>query len=136
MSDKQPRPQAPVTALSKPYWDAAAQGRLLIQACGACGTLRHYPRLLCDQCYSNEVEWKELSRRGNVHSWTVAHHAFHPSFSAELPYTLVTIDLQEGTRALGRWRGETPYIGQPVRGEFEAIDAAFDLVFSSDDQAE
>lgn len=123
------KPTPPPSDLSKPYWDAAAAGQLLIQGCGACGTLRHYPRLLCDQCYSDEVIWKVASGRGTVHSWTVAHHAFHPAFVGELPYTIVTIDLAEGPRALGRWRGETPYIGQPVEGRFEDSDGALGLVF-------
>jgi uncharacterized protein len=131
MNEKDTRPAPPITELSRPYWEAAAQGKLLVQACRACGTLRHYPRLLCDQCYSRDVDWTELSRRGTVHSWTVAHHAFHPSFRGELPYTLVTVDLDEGTRALGRWRGEPPTIGQAVKGEFEACDAALDLVFEA-----
>src|SRR6476660_7137952 len=98
---EKPRPQP--TPLSKPYWDAAADGRLVLQQCGACGKVRHYPRLICDACYSDAVTWKEATGRGRVHSWTVAHHAFHAAFKDELPYTLVTVDLDEGVRALGRW---------------------------------
>lgn len=123
------RPTPPPSDLSRPYWEAAAKGQLLLQSCAACGALRHYPRLLCDQCYSDEVVWKEASRRGTVHSWTVAHHAFHPAFAGDLPYTIVTIDLEEGLRALGRWQGETPFIGQKVIGQFEPANGTLDLVF-------
>ena len=122
-------PQVP-TELSRPYWEGAAAGRLMIQRCAACGKLRHYPRLLCDTCYSDAVEWVEASRRGTIHSWTVSHHAFHPAFKAELPYTLVTVDLEEGVRALGRWSGETPFIGQKVAGAFVARADGLDLVFA------
>lgn len=129
MSDIQPRPPQVPNELSQPFWDAAQTGRLLLQQCGNCGKLRHYPRMLCDACYSEEVKWQEASGRGAIHSWTVAHHPFHPSFAPEVPFTLVTIDLEEGPRALGRWRGPAPSIGLPVIGKFEAREGGVDLVF-------
>jgi uncharacterized protein len=129
------RPQPPANPLSRPYWEAAAQGRLLLQYCAACGLPRHYPRLLCSACYSDRVEWRQAAISGQVHSWTVAHHAFHPAFKHDLPYTLVTIDLDAGVRALGRWAGaQTPRIGQPVQGEFQPHDAGVDLVFMPQSQ--
>lgn len=125
------KPTPPQSELARPYWEAAAQGKLLLQSCGICGKVRHYPRLLCDACYSDAVAWTPSSASGIVHSWTVAHHAFHPAFAAELPYTLVTVDLVEGVRALGRWRSDVPMsIGMPVNGVFEARDGGVDLVFS------
>ena len=132
---------APVpNELSRPYWEAAAQGRLVLQCCSACAVVRHYPRVLCDVCYSSAVHWQPASGRGTLHSWTVAHHAFHPAFAAEVPYVLVTVDLEEGVRALGRWRGAVPGsgsgsdapvigIGAPVHGAFEAREGGVDLVF-------
>ena len=130
MNEKPPKPAQTPSDLSGPFWAGAAAGRLMIQRCTACGKLRHYPRLLCDACYGDGVEWVEASRRGTIHSWTVAHHAFHPAFKAELPYTLVTVDLEEGVRALGRWRGGAPAIGVPVVGRFEARTDGVDLVFA------
>ena len=124
------RPTPPPSELSRPFWEAAAQGRLVIQACAACGTLRHYPRLLCSHCHSDAATWQPASGQGLIHSWTVSHHAFHPSFVAELPYTLVTVDLDEGVRALGRWVGPAALaIGQPVLGRFEPREGGVDLVF-------
>ena len=130
MSEIQARPPQIPTDLSRPFWEGAQQGRLLIQRCTGCGTLRHYPRLLCDQCYLDAADWIEASGRGVIHSWTVSHHAFHPSFKAELPYTLVTVDLEEGVRALGRWRGGALTIGLKVQGKFETREEGVDLVFT------
>ena len=132
MSQTIARPVPPASALYAAYWVGAAACRLLIQRCTGCGMLRHYPRLLCSSCYSTAVDWVEASRRGAIHSWTVAHHAYHPSFAAELPYILVTVDLDEGVRALGRWRGDTPTIGQQAHGRFEAREGGVDLVFTPD----
>lgn len=129
MNDMPAKPAPPDSDLSRPYWEAAARGELLIQGCASCGALRHYPRLLCDQCYSDAASWTVASGRGAIHSWTVAHHAFHPAFIAELPYTIVTVDLEEGPRALGRWLGETPTIGQPVQGRFETGEQIPELIF-------
>jgi uncharacterized OB-fold protein len=107
---------------SKPYWDALREGRLVIQACGACRKLRHYPRPVCDACYSMEVAWRQVSGRGRIHSWTVSHHPFHPGFKSELPYVLATVDLEEGVRMLAQLRGVAPdevQVGLPVEVAFE-----------------
>lgn len=126
-----PKPLPQPTALSKPYWEAAEQGRLVLQRCASCGKVRHYPRLLCDQCYSDAVEWIPASGKGLVHSWTVCHHAFHAAFAAELPYTLVTVDLEEGVRALGPWRGGEFGIGTAVQGRFDLESGRPELVFEA-----
>lgn len=107
---------------SRPYWDGLMQGRLLVQKCGQCGKLRHYPRPICDACFSFDVNWVEASGRGVVHSWTISHHAFNPGFKDELPYVLVTVDLAEGVRMQAPLRGgegEPIRIGLPVRIAFE-----------------
>lgn len=123
MSDTiESKPVPHPTAESQPYWDGAAEGRLRLQRCTSCGAFRHYPRLVCDRCYSLGVEWVEASGRGAVHSWTVAHHAFHPAFKAELPYTLLIVDLEEGPRAMGHLdpnSPDRPRIGMKVRVRFE-----------------
>ena len=127
------KPSPQTSDLARPYWDAAAQGKLVLQSCTACGKVRHYPRLLCDACYCDTVTWIPSPACGTIHSWTVAHHAFHPAFAPELPYTLVTVDLTEGVRALGRWRAcaDDPAmaIGLAVEGAFEVRVGGVDLVF-------
>jgi uncharacterized OB-fold protein len=131
MSDVPLKPTPPKSDVSRPYWEAAAEGRLLIQQCGSCKVLRHYPRLICAECYSDQVLWTEASGHGKIHSWTVAHHAFHPAFKTELPYTIVTVDLAEGPRSLGRWLGGSPKIGQAVMGWFNIDAKTPELFFKS-----
>ena len=56
------------------------------------------------------------SWHGRIYSYTVAHYAYHPSFAGEPPYTLVTVDLAEGPRALRRWLGDAaPAFGTAVQ---------------------
>jgi uncharacterized protein len=115
------------TPESAPYWKGLRESRLLIQKCGRCGKLRHYPRPVCDACFSMDVDWIEASGRGTVHSWTQTHHAFLPAFAHDLPYILVTVDLEEGVRMNARLRhdGRTIEIGAPVLCTFEAHDDAW-----------
>lgn len=118
------KPVPEPTQDSKPYWDGLNEGRLVLQQCARCGRVRHYPRPLCDACYSFEVRWIEATGRGKVHSWTVTHHAFNPGFKPELPYVLATVDLDEGVRLQAPLRGverKDIRIGMPVRVTFERV---------------
>ena len=83
---------------SQPFWDALNEGRLVFQACGDCGKLRHYPRPICDECYSDHVEWKTSNGKGVIYSWTETHHPFHIGFRGETPYILVTAEFDGGVR--------------------------------------
>jgi len=40
-------PGPPVNPETKPFWDAAASGKLLVKKCSACGERHHYPRAIC-----------------------------------------------------------------------------------------
>ncbi len=117
------RPLPEPTPESQPFWDGLREHRLRFQQCAACGQLRHYPRPLCDRCYSAEIRWQESSGHGRIHSWTVAHHAFHPAFKRATPYALVTVELDDGVRMNAPWRGElaTLKLEQPVQIVFEDI---------------
>jgi len=122
MAEEYLKPVPSPTRDTQPYWDGLNQGKLLIQKCGACGKLRHYPRPLCDACHSFAVEWVEASGRGTIHSWTVTHHPFNIGFKRELPYALATVDLAEGVRMQAQLREVAPEriaVGQPVSVRFE-----------------
>ena len=124
------KPVPEPTRDSKPYWDGLNEGRLLLQQCATCRKVRHYPRPVCDGCYSMDVAWIEASGRGRVHSWTVAHHPFHPGFKAELPYIVAVVDLEEGVRMNAQVRGVTPgemAIGLPVQVAFERMSEGLTL---------
>ena len=61
---------------SQPYWDGLKEHRVMLQQCADCGAVRHYPRPMCGECHSMNVDWVEASGGGVLYSWTVAHHPF------------------------------------------------------------
>ncbi len=117
------KPTPDPTADTAPYWEGMKQGKLLLQCCADCGKVRHYPRPVCPYCYSMAHRWTEAKGTGTVQSWTIAHHAFHPGFKAELPYILVTVDLAEGVRMQAQLKGAEASelkLAMPVRIAFDA----------------
>ena len=114
------KPVPEPTPESRPYWEGLAEGRLMLQRCADCGRVRHYPRPLCDACHSFATDWVEASGAAVLHSWTVAHHPYHPAFRAEVPYVLATAELAEGVRMVAQLRdAATPRLGMPLRIGFE-----------------
>jgi uncharacterized OB-fold protein len=112
-----------VNADSAPYWEGAREGKLLLQRCGDCGTLRFFPRYLCTACGSDRTEWAEASGRGTVHSFTIVHRAAFPEFQARTPYVVALADLEEGPRMMTNIVGDDALgvaIGDAVIVEFEA----------------
>ena len=104
-----------VTRFTRPFWEALDAGRLTTTRCRACGHLTFPPRLLCPDCWGQDVEWTRLSGRGILHSFTEVWAAPGP-FAAEVPYVLGLVDLEEGVRCLSRVdaRYDDLRVDQPV----------------------
>ena len=112
------------TPTSQPHWDGLNRHTYLLQKCSDCGRIRHYPRPVCDGCYSLRYDWVAASGRGKIHSWTVTYHPFHPGWKEDLPYILATVDLEEGVRMNAQLRGveqSALKIGLPVRIAYETV---------------
>ena len=64
-------PPPPANPETRPFWDAAAQGKLLIKRCTACGEAHYYPRTICPFCFSDKTEWVEASGKGTIYTFSV-----------------------------------------------------------------
>lgn len=84
----------PVTALSRPYWEAAAQGRLIAPKCNHCSKFFFAPEVACTHCFSTDWNWVEVAGKGEVYSYTAIHRAPVPGMKT--PYVLGAIELPEG----------------------------------------
>lgn len=89
-------PGLTVTPDNEFFFTAAREGRLEVQRCTDCRTLRHPPGPACPACRSFAWDTVESTRRATLHSWTVVHHPQDPAFTYPLAVGLV--DLEEGTR--------------------------------------
>ncbi|MFI7383355.1 Zn-ribbon domain-containing OB-fold protein [Streptomyces sp. NPDC049813] len=90
-------------AFSRAYWDAAAEGRLLLRQCMACGRAHHYPREFCPYCWNDDprtVRWQDASGRAVLYTWSVVHRNDLPPFGARAPYVAAVVDLAEGPRMM------------------------------------
>ncbi|MEU2586183.1 Zn-ribbon domain-containing OB-fold protein [Streptomyces avermitilis] len=87
-------------AFTRPYWDAAAEGVLLLRRCAACGRTHHYPREFCPHCWSDDVTWERASGRATLYTWSVVHRNDLPPFGERTPYVAAVVDLAEGPRMM------------------------------------
>ena len=116
------KPLPPVNADTAPFWEACAEGRLLIQHCRACGGRQFYPRLVCTACGGAALDWKDVSGRGALKTWTVIRRAVSAAFEADVPYVVALIELDEGPVMMTNLVDCDPEaleIGQAVRVTFE-----------------
>jgi uncharacterized OB-fold protein len=117
---EKPLPEADET--SKPFWDAAMEGRLLLMRCSECRTWRLPSRQHCDACLSDQFTWEQASGRGTVRTFGVMHQKYHPAWAAEAPYNVTIVELEEGPRLPTNIVGvsnEAIQVGMPVMVEFE-----------------
>jgi uncharacterized OB-fold protein len=94
-----------VTEETRPFWDAAAEGRLLVERCTACAAESFPPRGICRACRSRATELVEITGPGTVYTFTVNHQRWLPDL--EVPYAMVWVEFADhpGVRVPGRLRG-------------------------------
>ena len=90
-----------ITEENRPFWDGAAEGKLMMQRCTDCSHVRYPIQPLCPQCLSESLTWTELSGRGAVFARVVYHQAFNKAWSGDVPYNMVVVQLDEGPRMFG-----------------------------------
>lgn len=121
------RPKPGISDDTRFFWDGLREGKLLIQRCKSCASLRHPPGPVCPSCHSFEWDALAASGRGTVYSFVVMHYPEVPPF--EHPNPIALIELEEGTRLIAQLVGAQPAevsIGQAVQVEFNTFDG--DLV--------
>ena len=113
---KIPAPEA--NPETRPFWEAAAKGRLLIGKCASCGKPHYYPRAICPLCGSDATELVEASGRGTVYSYSVMRRV-------PVPYALAYVTLEEGVTMMTNIVDcdlDAIRIGQRVRLVFKPSD--------------
>ena len=124
MTIDHPRPRP--SAVSAGFWAATAEGRFLVQRCGACGETIFYPRINCPACGSTDLGDVDASGRGTVFTYTIARRPTHRAFAEAGPYVIAIVELEEGPHVTTNIVGCDPdevTIGMPVELVFgEVVD--------------
>jgi hypothetical protein len=120
--DEIPGLQRPIpvpTDMTKPFWDAANEQKLVIQHCNACGALVYPMRARCNRCSdAGPLGWKEVEGKAHIDVHLVIRDSRIRGFRSAQPINFAIIRLDEdpginflsnlpGTPA-GEFKDDTP----------------------------
>lgn len=112
----------PVPAIqphAAPFWDGAKKGKLVLPFCSKCEKLFFYPRIACPECFSEEISWREVSKRGRIETFTTLYRAPTEAFETILPYSLGMIRLECDLLMFMGIKGEKEKIKIGAAGEVQ-----------------
>lgn len=113
-----PRP----TPETEVYWQGCRKHELLLQRCTQCNKFQFYPRIICANCTSENLEWVKATGRGRVLTFTIVRRAVSEAYAADVPYVVALIQLDEGPKMMSnvvQCDPETLVVGSPVQVVFE-----------------
>ena len=89
--------QAPVPdELTKPFWDACNEHRLVMQTCTTCNLMHYPPKVSCNNCGSDSnLNWIEVSGRGRIHGYGVMYDSRIRLLQADQPFNIALVELVE-----------------------------------------
>lgn len=96
------KPSPQPSAWSRPFWENAKQGRLVLKTCRDCGHIDHPPYLFCTACGSENADWRPAAGRAKVFTFAISEYGVPAPFIEDLPYVMAMIDLPEGPRMIAR----------------------------------
>lgn len=82
------------------FYKFLSEKKLMSGKCLKCGKLHLPPRPLCDNCFGQEFEWREISGKGKLLTYTIIHIA-PIQFQALTPYCVGIIELDNGLKLPG-----------------------------------
>lgn len=119
---KKPLPK--ITLDNQEFWDSCKRHQMRLQQCSDCGYWRYYPSPVCHKCGSFNHEWKPVSGRGKVYTYTVIYRPPSEEFARDVPYVYGIVELEEGpmmpTNVVGI-PAESVRIGMPVTVTYDDV---------------
>jgi uncharacterized OB-fold protein len=93
------REAPPSHTFSKPYWDGTRERKLLLQYDPATKRYQFYPRPTGLASGRRKLEWREVSGKGEVFTYTVARRTREP-FRGHEPFLIAMVTLDEGVNVM------------------------------------
>lgn len=118
-----------VDRFTRPFWEAAKEGRLVGCQCGVCHRFRMPPSPFCPNCNSQEMLWPELPGTGEIYSFIVCHRSPYPGVpNFTFAPVLVDIDGAPGSRLISTIVDidtDDVKIGMRVKVDFQTINGGW-----------
>lgn len=89
-----------VTKTTK-FVDLLGEGKIEGTVCKKCGAKFFPPRADCASCFSNEMDWFEMPKKGKLETFTTAYYAPF-GFETDPPYTMGVVDFGGSLKLFAR----------------------------------
>jgi uncharacterized protein len=86
------------------FYTFLSQQKLMAGKCQKCGKTHLPPRPICDNCFSQEFLWVNVSGKGKLVTYTVIHVA-PQQFQSLTPYVVGIVELEDGLKIPGTIQG-------------------------------
>src|SRR3954462_15855919 len=80
------------TPVSRPFWDAVREHKILIQYSLSTDRYVFYPRTLAPRTLADDLEWREIDGAGTLYTYTVARRPRGPPWAAHVPQLLGVVE--------------------------------------------
>ena len=83
-------------AVSKPFWDAVDQKKLMLQYCTNCSKLQYPIRPNCIECgKTDSLTWREVQGKGHILETMVVHDTRVVRRKVDVPFNVALVSLDE-----------------------------------------
>ena len=89
-----------VTKTAK-FVELLEEGKIEGTVCKGCGAKFFPPRADCVKCFSKEMGWFEMPKKGKLETFTTAYYAPF-GFETDPPYTMGVVDFGDGQKLFAR----------------------------------
>ena len=105
-------PNPMVDAHTLPWWQAAAEQRLQVQVCDACGHGKLPPAPICSECRSTKLSLKDVTGKGSLYTYTIVHQPV--AMNQQLPFVIAIIELDCAGACSNSVRMMSNLVGSPA----------------------
>lgn len=87
--DPYPQQYEDVTRVHPFYTALREDGKLITTRCKRCGAVHWPPRVVCRECLSDDVEWIDLPKRGQIAAFSISEAGIDPRFKPPVVYAII-----------------------------------------------
>ncbi len=85
------------------FYSFVKEGKLMGAKCNKCGKMLVPPKPMCPECFSKDLKWRELPKRGNLLTYTII-HVSPKRFQHLTPYAVGILELENDAQLPGMIR--------------------------------